>query len=167
MEPLIDSWVAADGLNAGTTPSQRGLKTLSLFFRVFGFFIFGRNDDGSNRPLAVLVTRPAGEVVKVYHGHGDAENRIKEGKNLLRWDKTSCHRSAANQGRLLVRVLAYNLLHMPKQFYLMGEAVKRAMEWLIERLIKVREKASYQGRRWYVHVASAFPLASHCRAPFG
>jgi hypothetical protein len=32
----------------------------------------------------------AGKLVKVYHGRGDVENRIKEGKNTLRWDKTSC-----------------------------------------------------------------------------
>ncbi|MFC1491870.1 IS1380 family transposase, partial [Nitrospinota bacterium] len=31
------------------------------------------------------------KVVKVYNGRGDVENRIKEGKNTLRWDKTSCH----------------------------------------------------------------------------
>ncbi len=67
----------------------------------------------------------------------------------------SCHRFAANQARLLMGVLAYNLLHMLRQFCLMGEEVKRSMEWLIKRLIKVGAKVSYHGRRWYVHVASA------------
>ena len=28
------------------------------------------------------------------------ENRIKEGKNTLRWDKTSCQRFEATQARL-------------------------------------------------------------------
>jgi len=42
----------------------------------------------------------AGKVVKVYNGRGDVENRIKEGKNTLRWDKTSCNRFAANEARL-------------------------------------------------------------------
>ncbi len=45
---------------------------------------------------------PGGKVVKVYNGRGDVGNRIKEGKNTLRWDKTSCHHFAANQGRLLM-----------------------------------------------------------------
>ena len=36
------------------------------------------------------------KVVKVYNGRGDVENRIKEGKNTLRWDKTSCHLCMAN-----------------------------------------------------------------------
>jgi hypothetical protein len=109
---------------------------------------------------------PAGKVVKVYNGRGDVENRIKEGKNTLRWDKTSCHRFAANQS-LLMGVLAYNLLHLLRQFYIMCEEAKRSMEWLIKRLIKVEAKVIYQGRRWYVHVASAFHLARYYRAVFG
>jgi hypothetical protein len=31
-------------------------------------------------------------------------------------------------------------------------------------LIKVGARFSYHARRWYVHVASAFPLAHHYRA---
>ena len=61
-------------------------------------------------------------------------------------------------------VLAYNLLHMIRQFYVWGEEVKRSMEWLIKRLIKVGASVSYHARRWYVHVASAFPLSHHYRA---
>jgi len=34
-------------------------------------------------------------------------------------------------------ILAYNLLHMIRQFYVWGEEVKRSMDWLIKRLIKV------------------------------
>jgi hypothetical protein len=107
---------------------------------------------------------PAGKVVKVYNSRAEVENRIKEGKNTLRWDKTSCQRFEANQARLQMGVLAYNLLHMIRQFYVWGEEVKRSMEWLIKRLIKVGARISYHARRWYVHVASAFPLAHHYRA---
>jgi hypothetical protein len=38
------------------------------------------------------------------------------------------------------------------------------MDWLIKRLIKVGARVSYNARRRYVHVASAFPLAHHYRA---
>jgi len=107
---------------------------------------------------------PASKVVKVYNGRGDVENRIKEGKNTLRWDKTSCQRFEANQARLKMGVLAYNLLHMIRQFYVWGEEVRRSIDWLIKRLIKVGARVSYHARRWYVHVASAFPLAHHYRA---
>jgi hypothetical protein len=42
--------------------------------------------------------------------------------------------------------------------------VKRCIDWLIKRLVKVGARVSYHARRWYVHVASAFPLAHHYRA---
>jgi Transposase DDE domain group 1 len=109
----------------------------------------------------------AGKVVKVYNGRGDVENRIKERKNTLRWDKTSCHRFFANQARLPMGVLAYNLLHILRRFYLVGEEVRRSMEWLIKRLIRVGAKVAYHGRRWYVHVASAFPLSRYYQSVFG
>jgi len=77
---------------------------------------------------------PAGKVVKVYNGRDDVENRIKEGKNTLRWDKTSCHRFAANEARLKMGFLAYNLLHLIRRFYLWGEDKRRSIEWIIMRL---------------------------------
>lgn len=57
----------------------------------------------ANRITYFIVTNSrlaASKVVKVYNGRGDVENRIKEGKNTLRWDKTSCHRFPANEARL-------------------------------------------------------------------
>ena len=69
----------------------------------------------------------AGKVIKVYKGQGEIENRIMEGKNSLRWDKTSCQRFEANPARLKMGVLAYNLLHMIRQFYSWGEEVKRSI----------------------------------------
>jgi hypothetical protein len=106
------------------------------------------------------------KVVKVYNGRSDVETRIKEGKNTLRWDKTSCHRFGANHARLKMGALAYNLLHMLRQFHVKGEAVRRSIEWLIKRLIKVGARVSYHAKRWDGHVASAFPLAHHYRAIF-
>ncbi len=104
------------------------------------------------------------KVVKVYSGRGDVENRIKEGKNTLRWDKTSCHRFGANQARLKMGALAYNLLHMLRRFHVKGEGVRRSIEWLIKRLVKIGARVSCHARKWHVHVASAFPLAHYYRA---
>ena len=60
----------------------------------------------------------------------------------------------------------HNFLNTNRQFYLVGEEVKRWMKWLIKRLIKVAEKVAYLGRKWYAHVAWAFPVARHYRAVF-
>ena len=64
-------------------------------------------------------------------------------------------------------VLAYNLLHILRQCRLADEKVKRSMEWLIKRLIKVGAKVAYNGQRWQVHVASAFSLVGHYGTVFG
>jgi hypothetical protein len=48
-----------------------------------------------------------------------------------------------------------------------ARGVKRSIEWLIKRLIKVGAKVAHHGRMWHVHVAAAFPLAGHYRAAFG
>jgi hypothetical protein len=88
------------------------------------------------------------KVVKVYNGRGDVENRIKEGKNTLRWDKTSCHRFGANCARLKMEALAYHLLYMLRQFHVKGEEVRRSVEWLIKRLIKVGARVSYHAKTW-------------------
>lgn len=107
------------------------------------------------------------EVVKTYNGRANVENRIKEGKNTLRWDKTSCHKFDANQARLKMGLLAYNLLHLLREFYMKDEQVKRSVEWLIRRVVKVASRISYHSRYWWVHVASAFPLRHHYQAVFG
>ena len=101
------------------------------------------------------------KVIKLYHHRAEIENRIKEGKNTLRWDKTSCHRFESNEARLKMGLLAYNLLHLLRKFYIRGEGVRRSIEWLIRRLIKVGAKFSYHARRWQVQVSSAFALRHH------
>jgi len=108
----------------------------------------------------------AGKVVKVYNGRAEIENRIKEGKNALRWDKTSCTRFEANEARLKMGVLAYKLLHMLRKFYIRGEGVRRSIEWLILRLIKVGARVYYHAKKWHVHLATAFPLAHHYQEVF-
>ena len=108
----------------------------------------------------------AQRVITVYNGRAEIENRIKEGKNTLRWDKTSCHRFAANQARLLLGCLAYNLLHMIRDTAFWGENVKPSIDSIIRRMVKVGARVVYHARRWYVHVASAFSLARYYRIVF-
>jgi len=108
----------------------------------------------------------AKQVIAVYNGRAEVENRIKEGKNTLRWDKTSCRRFAANQARLLMGGIAYNLLHIIRDAAFFGEKVRPSIDGIIRRLVKVGAKVVYHARRWYVHTASAFPLARHYRILF-
>jgi hypothetical protein len=81
---------------------------------------------------------------------------------VLRQDQLPALRTS--QARLKMGGLAYNILHMIRQFFVWGKEVKRSMHWLIKRLIKVVARVSYYSRRWYGHAASAFPLAHHRRS---
>jgi len=47
--------------------------------------------------------------VHFYNGRGTAEQWIKEGKYALNCTRLSCHRFVANQVRLQLFILAYNL----------------------------------------------------------
>ncbi len=55
-------------------------------------------------------------------------------------------------------VLAYNLLRTLRQVYFRSKDVKRPINWFIKRLCEVGARVSYYGGKWYVRVASAFPL---------
>ena len=91
----------------------------------------------------------AHKVITTYNGRAEIENRIKEGKNTLRWDKTSCHRFAANQARLLVGCLACILLHMIRDTAFWGENVKPSIDSIIRRLVKVGARVVYHtSRAW-------------------
>jgi hypothetical protein len=48
-----------------------------------------------------------------------------------------------------------------------ARGVKRSIEWLIKRLIKVGAKVAHHGRMWHVHVVSAFPLDRYYQTVFG
>ena len=52
------------------------------------------------------------------------------------------------------------MIYMIRQFYVWGEEVRRSIDRLIKRLIKVGARVTYHARRWYVHVALAFPSGS-------
>ena len=57
--------------------------------------------------------------------------------------------------------------HTLREFYLEGEEVKRSIEWLIRRIVKVASRVSHHGRYWWVYVASAFPFRHHFQAVLG
>ena len=52
---------------------------------------------------------PSRAVVRFYNKRGTAEQWIKEGKQAAHWTRLSCHRFRANEVRLQLSVLAYNL----------------------------------------------------------
>ena len=76
-----------------------------------------------------LSAKPQG-VVHFYNQRGTAEQWIKEGKYALNWTRLSCHKFVANQVRLQLFILAYNLGNFMRRLCL-PKAVK---EWSLRSL---------------------------------
>ena len=77
--------------------------------------------------LGFMVTNmsyPPKGIVRFYNGRGTAEQWIKEGNYALNWTRLSRHKFMANQVRLGLFILAYNLGNFVRRLAL-PEAMKR------------------------------------------
>ena len=79
-------------------------------------------------------------VVDFYNRRGTAEQWIKEGKHAVRWTRLSCHRFDANQVRLQLHVLAYNLGNFLRRLALPASVKHWTLTTLREKLIKIGAK---------------------------
>ena len=61
--------------------------------------------------IVTNLSYPTKGIVSFYNGRGTTERRIriKEGKYTINWTRLSCHRFVANQVRMWLFILAYNL----------------------------------------------------------
>jgi hypothetical protein len=59
--------------------------------------------------IVTNLSAPNREVVRFYNKRGMAEQWIKEGKQAVAMTRLSCHRFRANEVRLWLSVIAYNL----------------------------------------------------------
>ena len=93
-----------------------------LFPRV-GFIV-------TNLPL------PNWAVMRFYNKRGTAEQWIKEGKQAAHWTRLSCHRFRANEVRLQLSVLAYNLGNLWRRLVLPARVDTWSLTSLQQRLVK-------------------------------
>ena len=82
----------------------------------------------------------ASNVVNFYNRRGTAEQWIKEGKHAVRWTRLSCHSFDANQVRLQLHVLAYNLGNFLRRVALPASVRHWSLTTLREKLIKIGAK---------------------------
>ncbi len=88
----------------------------------------------------------AGDVVAFYNQRGTAEQCIKEGKYALKWTRLSCHRFGANQVRLQLFALAYNLGNFLRRLALPPGVKYWSLTTLREKLIKIGAKIVQHAR---------------------
>ena len=92
-------------------------------------------------------------VVHFYNGRGTAEQWIKEGKYALNWTRLSCHRFVANQVRLALFILAYNLGNFLRRLCL-PKAIKHwSLRSLLVKLIKIGGRLVRHARRLVFQLA--------------
>lgn len=95
----------------------------------------------------------------VYCGRGAMELNIKEHKNHLASDRTSCSSFAANQFRLFLHSAAYVLMHAFRSKYLKGTEFAHAQFDTIRlKLIKIGARVRELKTRVKIHLPSSFPL---------
>jgi len=85
-------------------------------------------------------------VVRFYNRRGTAEQWIKEGKYALHWTRLSCHRFVANQVRLALFVLAYNLGNFLRRLALPESVRHWSLRSIQVKLIKIGAKVIQHAR---------------------
>jgi hypothetical protein len=118
------------------------------------------SDKGDN-PRFVVTNIGAGDARDLYAQYakrGDMENRIKELKNDLCIDRTSCHRFVANQFRVLLHAAAFVLLSFIRQ-HLHGTQLAWAQVGTLRvKLLKLGVLVKETVRRVWLQFACGCPL---------
>ena len=116
--------------------------------------------EGDN-PRFVVTNLRRGDPTRQYNLYalrGDMENRIKELKNDLKADRTSCHRFVANQFRVFLHAAAF-VLHSHLRRCLKGTELEHAQACTLQRkLLKLGVRVCETVRRVCFHFASACPV---------
>lgn len=127
------------------------------------------------RRVCIKSTREAGELVfrheylvtnlseslsaktmfKLYHKRGTMENYIKEAKNGFYLDKTDSTNFLENHARMMISLLAYNLINFMKTTCLPAKEATFQVDTLRLRLFKVAGKLVRSGRKLFLKTSSS------------
>lgn len=108
------------------------------------------------RFLVTNSTRPMEAVYSFYAGRGQEENWIKDFKLGLKSGRLSCTSFAANELRLLMFGVAYQLLHELRRRARKALRTVR-LETLRLRLLRVAARVKKTARRLWVRVSESYP----------
>jgi hypothetical protein len=116
-------------------------------------------EKGDNPRFVVtnLRGRAAGRY-NLYAARGEMENRIKELKCDLQIDRTSCHRFAANQFRVLLHAAAFVLCGALREALADTELATAQVGTLQRRLLKLGVRVKETARRVWLQFASSCPV---------
>jgi len=96
---------------------------------------------------------PSRAVVRFYNKPGTAEQWIKEGKQAVKMTWLSCHRFRANEVRLQLSVLAYNLGNLWRRLVLPKRIDHCSLTSLQQRLVKTGGRLVKHARYYWLRLA--------------
>jgi len=94
-------------------------------------------------------------VVRFYNKRGMAEQWIKEGKQAVAMTRLSCHRFRANEVRLWLSVIAYNLGNLWRRLALPAEVANWSLTSLQQRLVKTGGRLIKHARYYWLLLAES------------
>ncbi len=94
-------------------------------------------------------------IVHFYNQRGTAEQWIKEGKEATHWTRLSCHRFRANEVRLLLGVIAYNLGNLLRRLLLPMAIRSWSLTSLQQRLFKTGGRLIRHARYFVLQLAES------------
>jgi DDE family transposase len=94
-------------------------------------------------------------VVRFYNKRGTAEQWIKEGKQAVAMTRLSCHRFRANEVRLWLSVIAYNLGNLWRRLALPAAVANWSLTSLQQRLVKTGGRLIKHARYYWLVLAES------------
>jgi hypothetical protein len=94
-------------------------------------------------------------VVRFYNKRGTAEQWIKEGKQAVAMTRLSCHRFRANEVRLWLSVIAYNLGNLWRRLALPAGIANWSLTSLQQRLVKTGGRLIKHARYYWLLLAES------------
>jgi hypothetical protein len=116
-----------------------------------------REPKNNMRFVVTNLTMTPRNVYRFYCERGDAENRIKELKNDLAMDRTSCSRFLANQLRVLQTAAAYVFLQELQIQARQSDCAHAQVGTIRNRLLKLAARVVVSARRIVIHLPRQFP----------
>jgi hypothetical protein len=100
--------------------------------------------------IVTNLSLPSRAVVRFYNKRGTAEQWIKEGKQATHWTRLSCHRFRANEARLQLSLLAYNLGNLWRRLVLPKRIDTWSLTSLQQRLVKTGGRLVKHARYYWL-----------------
>jgi len=105
--------------------------------------------------IVTNLSLPSRAIVRFYNKRGTAEQWIKEGKQATHWTRLSCHRFRANEARLQLSLLAYNLGNLWRRLVLPKRIDAWALTSLQQRLVKTGGRLVKHARYYWLLLAES------------